>query len=142
MEVAFFWVFQQKLRRFDQFRKEIVNSFKYAFLTTFCVQQSFFGIYLDPSSARKQQKLRLFDQFRKEIVNNYIEYFTLILCLKILCRIKKSSQVCVLSKHISKLKMLIAFDWGVCLICECYFWRLHFPTFLKRIFMKKKKSTL
>ena len=77
-----------------------------------------------------QQKLRLFDQFHKEIVNNFTEYFTLLSCLKILCRIQKSSQVCVLSKHISKLKMLIAFDWGLYLICECYFWRLHFPTFL------------
>ena len=28
-------VFQQKLRLFDQFRKEFVYSFKYAFLTTF-----------------------------------------------------------------------------------------------------------
>ena len=82
--------------------------------------------------------LRLFDQFHKEIVNT--EYFTLISCLKILCRIQKSSQVCVLSKHISKLKMLIAFDWGLYLICECYFWRLHFPIFLKRIFIRKKNQ--
>ena len=52
MEVAFFWVFQQKFRLVDQFRKEIVNSFKYEFLTTFWLQKSFFCIYLDPSSAR------------------------------------------------------------------------------------------
>ena len=79
---------------------------------------------------RFSKKLGLFDQFHKEIVNNFTEYFTLISCLKILCRIQKSSQVCVLSKHISKLKMLIAFDWGLYLICECYFWRLHFPIIL------------
>ena len=40
-----FWVFQQKLGLFDKFRKEIVNSFKYPFLTTFWVQKSFFYIF-------------------------------------------------------------------------------------------------
>ena len=67
MEVAFFWVFQQNFRLFDKFRKEIVNSFKYAFLTTFWVQKSFFGIYLDPSSARKSWNF----EWGTRILKNY-----------------------------------------------------------------------
>ena len=69
---GYFWIciflnFSTKIGTFDQFRKEIVNSLKYAFLTTFWVQKSFFYIFRSIFS-NKIVKFRVGTRILKNLV--------------------------------------------------------------------------